>query len=228
MSVTTKELDRIKTAYAKRVSTQGFYSATSVFWNTETERDFIALLHNLGLAPLEDKRILDVGTAGGYFLRMLLKYGVPARNLVGVDIWHSLMREGLEIVPCIGMTCADAQALPFVDGSFDIAVQQTMLSSVIDPDLRYRIAREMLRVVRRGGFVFSYDFRVKRPGDRDVHAITRRELRNLFPDCEISLRPCGVIPHLVRAFAGRSMKICALASLLLPIKTHYWAAIRKV
>ncbi len=123
---------------------------------------------------------MDVGAAGGYFLRSLLKYGAYAGNLFGVDIWESRVLDGRIRVPSLTLLCADGKALPFPDESFELVVQLTMFSSIIDFDIRQAIAAEMKRVVKKTGAIFSYDFRFKRPGDDDVCAMTKARVRELF------------------------------------------------
>lgn len=223
------ERERISNAYTRRLGnrTVSFYDPTNVFFAQEMERDFIKLLREYGLVPLEDKRLLDVGTAGGYFLRSLLKYGVSPANLFGVDIWEGRLIDGHRRLPALTLLCADGRALPFPSESFDIVVQTTMLSSVLDRGIRRQIGNEIIRVLKKSGMAFSFDFRFKRPGDCDVCAITLRELEDTFAGCNVAVRTCCAPPKLIGLLAPRSQMWCEIACGLWPLKTHYWATVKK-
>lgn len=56
------------------------------------------------------------------------------------------------------LVVGDASRLPYPDGSFDLVYQATALSSMPSRAMRDRVAVEMRRVVRPGGFIVSYDF----------------------------------------------------------------------
>jgi 2-polyprenyl-6-hydroxyphenyl methylase/3-demethylubiquinone-9 3-methyltransferase len=93
-------------------------------------------------APPGGGSLLDVGCGGG-----LLAPHVPAGyRHVGVDLSESALAvaaaHGVEPVR------ADASALPFADGSFDVVVAGEVLEHV--PDFRAVVA-EALRVLRPGG-----------------------------------------------------------------------------
>ena len=223
------ECKRISGTYANRFRKHGnsFYSPASIFVAQGLERLFLDLLRAHNLLPLEGKRLLDVGSAGGFFLRSLLKYGPKSSDLFGVDIWEDRIREGRQMVPTLGLLCADGKEIPFRDETFDIVTQRTMFSSVLSETLRARIGREMLRVLKPGGYIFSFDFRVKRPGDHDVCAMTARRIMRIFPGCQFEFRSCGIPPPIVRMIAPKSYLLCELLSSIWVIGTHFWTVIRK-
>ncbi len=226
---TQQEVERLRTAYQERFRHRpvNFLGAANIFLAQERERHFLRLLRKYAGRPLEELRILDVGCAGGYFLRSLLKYGIPAGNMVGIDIWQELLEQGRRIVPSLTLVCASGDHIPFPDASFDVVLQSTMFSSVLSDVLRAGIAREMLRVAKPDGVVFSYDFRYQRPGDHDVKAVSRRELRRLFSGARVITERSTLPPPLARFLAPRSLALCQLASSLCPFKSHYWAAVLK-
>jgi ubiquinone/menaquinone biosynthesis C-methylase UbiE len=63
-------------------------------------------------------RCLDIGCGGGHFVHGLLELGW---QLVGVDDSDDQLRIARERHPEIELVCADANALPFPDESFDAA-----------------------------------------------------------------------------------------------------------
>lgn len=221
----------IEIIYSRRFSHRNydFCGDVSIFGNQADERAFLHLMRRYSMFPLDDKLILDVGTGGGFFLRSLLKYGIHSSRLFGIDFWEARVQEGHAIAPCIPLICGRAEMLPFADDSFDVVVQRTMFSSILDDEKRLRAAREMLRVVRPRGIIVSHDFRVKRPGDQNVCSITAAELRRLFGDAELALFTAGMPPQLVRLLAPRSFLACQFLSTIWPspFRCFYWAVVRK-
>lgn len=104
----------------------------------------------LGLAALRgDERVLDVGCGNGLYLRALhdaLHRGV----VVGVDLSRGMLRSAASRSGRAELVLADAQAVPFPDDSFDVALAMHMLYHV--PDRGMAIA-ELRRVVRSDGVV---------------------------------------------------------------------------
>src|SRR5262245_11247462 len=222
---------QIESRYAARFSRRSydFYNDASIFQNQSNERLFLNLMKRYSLFPLKDKLILDVGTGGGFFLRSLLKYGIPSSHLFGVDFWEERLKEGHAIAPCLPLVCTTAEMLPFASDFFDVVVQRTMFSSILDDESRLKAAGEMLRVVKPGGVVISHDFRIKRPGDSAVRSITAAELRRLFAGAELALLAEGLPPQLVRALAPRSFLACHFLSTIwpAPFGCFLWAVVRK-
>jgi len=52
----------------------------------------------------------------------------------------------------------ERQYLPYAAHSFDLTMQFTVFSSVLDDEVKANVAREMLRVTRPVGMLLWYDF----------------------------------------------------------------------
>lgn len=92
---------------------------------------------------LQGQLLLDVGGGPGYFRDEFVRAGA---RYFSVDIEpHDVTGYHADRVVGSGME------LPFRDGAFDIAYSSNVLEHVPDP---WRMAEEMLRVVRPGGVVF--------------------------------------------------------------------------
>ena len=61
---------------------------------------------------------------------------LPA-NLYGVDLLGNKLLDAHHILPGSSFVNADGQSLPFPSGSFDIVMQYTAISSILDPVLRF-------------------------------------------------------------------------------------------
>jgi SAM-dependent methyltransferase len=96
-------------------------------------------------------KVLDVATGSGNAAIAAARCGC---EVVGIDYVPALLARGRERARAEGLAVefreADAEALPFPDASFDAAV--SIYGVMFAPD-QERAAREMLRVVRRGGRV---------------------------------------------------------------------------
>lgn len=107
-----------------------------------------SLAEALEIVP--DERVLDVacGSGNGAIAAARRTWG----NTVGVDFVPALLERGRERAAAerleVEFVEADAQDLPFEDGSFDVAM--SIFGAMFAPD-QERTAAELLRVVRPGG-----------------------------------------------------------------------------
>ncbi len=92
-----------------------------------------------------DLRILDCGCGTGYNLNVLLR---PHGRTFAFDLHEDSMRRARATERPI--VRADVERIPFASGSFDLATSFDVVQSV--PDDR-RALREMVRVLRPGGYV---------------------------------------------------------------------------
>jgi ubiquinone/menaquinone biosynthesis C-methylase UbiE len=104
------------------------------------------------LAPSGEERALDVGTGAGEIAIALSPF---VREVIGVDIVPELLAEGRKRAPAnVELLEADATALPFELGSFDIVATARTLHHVPRPEL---VLAEMNRVLRPGGTMVVVD-----------------------------------------------------------------------
>ena len=110
-----------------------------------------AIFRGYGLSgPL---RVLDVGCGTGEITARLAEM-YPEAALTGVDLIESHLEEAVRRCAAFGkrvsFRAADAFALPFEDGTFDLVVCRHMLQAVPDPTAAMA---EIVRVARPGGRV---------------------------------------------------------------------------
>ena len=97
-------------------------------------------------APIQGRRILDVGCGPGYFGDAFRRGGA---NCCGVELQReTLSSEG---IPTIDAIVGDGQNLPIATSVFDICHSSNVVEHVPAP---HAFLSEMLRVVRPGGLVF--------------------------------------------------------------------------
>ncbi len=99
--------------------------------------------------PLDARRVLDLGSGTGFpTLELAERLGAAAR-VIGVDPWGAAVRRAEEkrrAWPVANATFVrgDAAALPFRDGSFDLAVSNLGIHNFADPAAAYRECRRVL------------------------------------------------------------------------------------
>ena len=123
----------------------------------ESHGDQKALAQLVRMAdPQGDELVLDVGAGPGH---LACAFAPHVRQAVASDVTLLMLREASVVmrdrgVPNLWRVAADAQALPFSDGRFDIVTSR--LAAAHFPDHQGAV-REMARVCKRGGIVLVAD-----------------------------------------------------------------------
>ncbi|MDX2092631.1 MAG: class I SAM-dependent methyltransferase [Kofleriaceae bacterium] len=103
-------------------------------------------------------RLLDVACGTGRSLHQLAR-AHPALRLYGADLspaYIRIARQRLAHLPEVTLAVENAEALPWADGTFDIATS-VYLFHELPRNARRNVARELFRVVRPGGLVVIED-----------------------------------------------------------------------
>ena len=195
----------------------------------EVERGMLAALNEHPSTPLADAQVLEIGCGTGVWLRELIKWGARPQHVCGVDLITDRITEARRVCPTgVTLQCANAAALEFEDSSFDVVMQSMLFSSVLSVEMRQRIAREMLRVVRPTGLILWYDYHVNNRRNADVRRVTHAEIRQLFGSCSIHLRRLTLAAPLARLVAPRSTALYRALNSIPILRTHYLGVIRPV
>jgi ubiquinone/menaquinone biosynthesis C-methylase UbiE len=190
--------------------------------------DLLAVLCQREFAELQNKTILEVGCGTGQWLRDFVKWGAKPENVTGIDLLVDRLAKARRLCPpAVRIQCASGAHLPFLDETFDLVFQSTVFTSILNSDLKRRVAAEMVRVVKRQGLILWYDYHVNNPRNPDVRGVKRREIYELFQNCQIDLERITLLPPLARALAPYSYLACYLLEKLPLLCTHYLGAIRK-
>jgi len=104
------------------------------------------------LAPASGQRWLDVGCGTGAFTELVLTHCSPG-SIVGVEPAAAQIDHARRRIPAGEFRTADATALPFADGEFDIVASALVINFIPD---RAKALAEMRRVLRPGGMVTAY------------------------------------------------------------------------
>jgi len=227
-----REETRIREAYARRQrgaqATYSFFSPSYVLQVQERERALLSMLSRHRMESFEEKKILEIGCGTGYWLRAFLQWGALPENVFGLDLLSERIEQARQLCPCdVHLECGNATALGLPEASFDLVLQSTVFTSILDLEMKDRIAIEMLRVLKPGGFVIWYDFFVDNPRNPDVRGVRKSEIHRLFPGCQIDLRQITLAPPIGRLVARYSPLVYMLLSRTKILCTHYLGLIKK-
>jgi len=136
--------------------------------------------------------------------------------------------EAIQLCPTdVKIQKGNAADLQMSDQSFDVVLQSTVFTSVLDSNTKQRMASEMLRVVKQNGLILWYDYHMNNPKNPDVRGVKMREIKRLFPDCDIRLQRITLAPPIARLLAPYSWLLCYFLSRIPWLCSHYIGVIRK-
>lgn len=108
----------------------------------ERERSLISMLSPL--APLENKKIIEVGCGDGDKILQLIKFGFSPKNIVGNELLPNSIKKAKKSLPnTVSLLEGDATQLEIEKESFDIIYQSVVFSSILDDDLQNKLAQKI-------------------------------------------------------------------------------------
>ena len=132
------------------------------------------------VAPPRDARWLDVGCGTGVFTELVLDRCSPA-TVIAIDPSAAQIKlaRSKSVAERADFRVADAQAMPFADGAFDVVASALVINFIPDPA---RALAEMRRVARPGAVLAGYvwDF----AGERSPGSLLRRAMRQIGVDVQ--------------------------------------------
>ena len=155
------------------------------------------------------------------FLRQLIDWGATPAHLLGTDV----QQERLDLArartaPDVRWHCGPLTGLPAA--SADLVSAHTVLSSVLDPELRQRLAADMWRVLKPGGWCLVFDFRYNNPRNPHVRKLTRAELDAYWPGHRHQYETLLLAPPIGRPLAALPALVTeALTALAPPLRSHF-------
>ncbi len=139
------------------------------------------------------------------WLREFIKWGARPENLTGLDLLPDRIQAAKSLTPPgVCLKCGSAARSELPSSHFDIVLQSTVFTSILDDVLKKQVANEMMRVVKPDGLILWYDFCFNNPSNSDVRGVKRAEIHRLFPACHIELKRITLAPPLSRRLASYS------------------------
>jgi len=228
-----REAKRIRREYQRRQREiePGFYALdrpANLFARHTQERALAAALRHGGLLPLAGRRVLEVGCGSGQWLASCEAFGATRHQLAAIELDEDRWRAAGERFPGADLRHGDASELPWTDASFEVVLQSTVFTSILDPAVRLAVAAEMLRVLAPDGRILWYDFSYNNPANSQVRGVRRQELDQLFPGCRIWARRVTLAPPLARRLVPQSRLAAELLQSLRLFNTHLFACIERL
>lgn len=226
------ELDRIVREYERRTAEldPDLYSLSkpaNLFLRQGQIRAIAEALKNSAKTPLFEQDVLEVGCGRGEWLWDLERLGAKRSRLHGIELVGDFAAVATARMPGVDVRVGDASALPWDRGSFDVVFQSTVFTSILDSDVKAKVASEMRRVLRPGGIVLWYDFTFDNPKNKQVKGIKRAEIERLSPGASsYSYEKTTLAPPIARWLVGRSWLLASLLESVRVLNTHCVAAIR--
>jgi SAM-dependent methyltransferase len=227
------EAARVRRVYERRAACglearYEYWQPANLYIYQSRERALLAVLRERDLLPLTGREILDLGCGDGRLLADLDRYGAETPRLHGIDLLADRIEAARARLPGADLSVGDGQRTTFADASIDIVLAFTLLSSVIDDAARARIAAEIGRVLKPGGLLLVYDFRLN-PFNRDARALKPDDLRALFPGWPATFRGVTLAPPITRFLAPLpgGWLACTALEMLPFLRSHYIAALQR-
>jgi ubiquinone/menaquinone biosynthesis C-methylase UbiE len=224
------EVERLKTEYNKRdrrFEGRDIYTPFNksyLFMTQQRSREELSMLRKRGYFELKRFKILELGCGRGDVLFDYLRYGADPANLHGTDLLQDRVLDARSAMPHLPLTCADGQYLPYASNMFDLVLQYTVFSSVLDVRVKAGLAKEMLRVLKPDGMILWYDFWIN-PLNKQTRGIQPAEIRRLFPGCRLRFKRVTLAPPITRKLVHITWLGCAVLEKIKLFNTHYLAAI---
>jgi len=232
MNYTGSDTTRIIAEYERRtLEVPGDYYSWNkpgnLIMHQDTACGCIRMLDDASLSPLRGLRIADIGCGDGAWMLEFVQWGADPASLCGIDLSTDRIERARGRIPDAELNTGNAADLPWPDESFDLVSQFTVFTSILDAALKQAIAGEMLRVLKPGGSILWFDFRVNNPANPQVRGIRAREIRALFSGCEITLASELLAPPIARHVASWSRPLAAVLKTIPFLRTHYVGLVQK-
>ena len=172
--------------------------------------------------------VLEVGCGQGDNLLELLRWGFVPTRLVGNELLPERAAAARSRLPAaVQVLEGDATQLAMAPAQFDIVLQSTVFSSILDDAFQQRLADKMWGWVKPGGAVLWYDFTFNNPRNADVRGVPLRRVQALFPQAQLHHRRVTLAPPLARVLCRWHPALYTLFNSLPPLRTHVLAWLAK-
>jgi SAM-dependent methyltransferase len=221
---------RLRAEYAERTRQMeksdrySLFNPAHLYTTQQRQRVILKCLRRHSFYPLNEYRILELGCGSGGVLLDTLSFGATAHNLHGTELIFERGRIAHNVLPSLPLTCADGQNLPYAAHSFNLVMQFTVFSSILNDEVKANIAREMTRVTCPGGMILWYDFWLK-ANNPQTRGIRPAEIVLLFPNCTFEFHKITLAPPIARRLVSVSWIMCVILEKLSVFNTHYLVTI---
>ena len=194
----------------------------------EKQRALVRWIKQSGLAPVMDKKVLEIGCGSGGNLLELMRLGFLPENLIGNELLEERSLIARHTLPeAIKIITGDASSLKLPENSFDVVFQSTVFTSILDDDFQKKLAARMWAMVKPGGGILWYDFIYNNPRNPDVRGVPVKRIQVLFPKAKINVNSLTLAPPISRRVTRINPYIYTIFNVFPFLRTHVLCWIQK-
>ncbi len=105
-------------------------------------------------------------------------------------------------------------------------MQNVCFTSILDEEARRKAGGEIMRVLKPGGIMLWYDFRYNNPRNKQVRAVTTRQIRTYFPGMRLKSRSILLHPWIARMMVSSFWRAGYYLLYMIPfLRTHVFSEI---
>lgn len=228
----SNEQERIRSVYQAwlgqhRIAAYAWHRPDVMEQQAVRQRVAGAMLAGTLGTDLSGVRVLDVGCGSGRFLRQLIDWGADPARLVGTEyLPERLALARARSAPGVRWHLGDLDFAPAA--SFELAVANTVFSSILDDAARAALASEMWRTVMPGGWCMVFDFRYNNPRNDQVRKVDWRQLQRFWPSPVRRHQTLLLAPPLARRLVRAPRMVGELLATMAPVlRSHFIYMARK-
>ena len=228
-----KELEEVRQRYARRQSRADNALYSPLAWHSrmviqERERALVRWIKQCGIDPVEKRRVLEIGCGNGNFLLDLIRLGFDPAGLVGIELLEDRAAAARRCLPpAVRIIVGDASTVRLPDEGYDVVLQSTVFTSLLDKEFRQMLASRMWALTKPGGGILWYDFRYNNPKNPDVRGIPVREVYRLFSGGNIQIWKVTLAPPIARLVTRIHPNLYHVFNCLPFLRTHILCWINK-
>lgn len=225
------ETDRVRERYQRRMILTDLYNPLnpSVYMaKQERERALIRLITEAGLTPVNDKRVLEVGCGSGSNILQLIELGFNPELIVANELLEERVQIARKRLPQdVQIIQGDASELKLAPNFFDIVLQSTVFTSLLDVSFQQKLANKIWELTKPGGGVIWYDFIYNNPSNPDVRGVSIKHIKKLFPLGKIKIWKVTLAPPISRRVTRLHPALYNFFNLFPLLRTHVLCWIEK-
>ncbi|MHB8132781.1 MAG: class I SAM-dependent methyltransferase [Anaerolineaceae bacterium] len=225
------DITRLREEYKNRdiryssLNNYSLIKPSNLFIYQQRQRIFLKDLNENIIKPFHERSILELGCGNGFILHELEFYGFSPNKIFGVDLMFPRLKQAHQNMTNSSLVNSNGQLLPFKDSHFDMSLQFTAFSSILNFKVKQDMAREILRTINNDGTIFWYDFWVN-PINKRTKGIKPKEIFELFPNCQISMKKITLAPPIARIIVPISWAFALFLESIKIFNSHYLAVIK--
>jgi SAM-dependent methyltransferase len=227
------ELEEIKSRYKRRENLPpdrySILRPEVYLIEQEKERNLIRWINNNNIAPLSNKKLLEIGCGNGNNILTFIKLGFMPENIVANELLENrYLNAKIKLPQSLKIIHGDALEIDLPNNQFDIVYQSMVFSSILDGDFRKDLAKKLYDLVKPGGGILWYDFIYNNPSNPDVKGVKLSEIRNLFKDAKIVHKKITLAPPVARIVTRIHPNLYYIFNALYLLRTHLLVWIKKI